>query len=359
MTRDGSHLEFPGGARFAFTVMDDTDVATVENVRPIYRLLESLGMRTTKTVWPVRCEEGSRNFWLSETLDDAAYHDFVVDLHTRGFEIAFHGATMETSPRARITRALERFRGVFGAPPRVHANHAYNRDNLYWGASRLDDPVLRLLCGRVAGQAAHLYEGHRPGSPYWWGDLCVEQIEYVRNLTFSEINLRRINPSMPYRDPSRPYVRWWFSAADAEDVDEFNHLLRPTNQQQLEAEGGVCIVATHFGKGFGAGGKLNPETRRLLQLLAARNGWFPPVGELLDWLRARREHDGLPAGEWRRMQWRWARDLVLRKLAARRRQASLKRLRNQPHDGRTEGFRDGQRQAFPDERSPGERTLVG
>ena len=65
MTRDH---QFPGGARFAFTVMDDTDVATVDNVLPIYRLLESLGMRTTKTVWPVRCEEGSRNFSLSETM---------------------------------------------------------------------------------------------------------------------------------------------------------------------------------------------------------------------------------------------------------------------------------------------------
>src|SRR5207249_1075031 len=50
-----------------------------------------------------------------------------------------------------------------------------------------------------------LYQGHRPGSPFWWGDLCVEQIEYVRNLTFSEVNLLRVNPSVPYRDPSRPY----------------------------------------------------------------------------------------------------------------------------------------------------------
>src|SRR5437773_11216685 len=100
-------VPFPGGARFAFTVMDDTDVATVENVQPVYRLLESLGMRTTKTVWPVRCEEGSRNFSLSETMDDPHYHDFVVDLHARGFEIAFHGATMETSTRERTARRSE------------------------------------------------------------------------------------------------------------------------------------------------------------------------------------------------------------------------------------------------------------
>ena len=87
-------LQFPGGTRFAFTVMDDTDVSTVENVRPIYRVLESLGMRTTKTVWPVRCEEGYGDFWFSETLDDPHYRDFVLDLQARGFEIAYHGATM-------------------------------------------------------------------------------------------------------------------------------------------------------------------------------------------------------------------------------------------------------------------------
>ncbi len=313
MTRDH---RFPGGARFAFTVIDDTDVATVENVRPIYRLLESLAMRTTKTVWPVRCEEGSRNFSLSETMDDPHYHDFVVDLQARGFEIAFHGATMESSTRERTARALDRFRDVFGAPPRVHANHSFNRDNLYWGVGRLDDPTLRLLYRVAFRQAPDFYQGHCPWSSFWWGDLCSEQIEYVRNLTFSEINLLRVNPSMPYRDPGRPHVRWWFSATDAEDAEEFNHMLRPENQRRLEAEGGVCIIATHFGKGFGSAGKANAETRRLLELLAARNGWFPPVGNLLDWLRAQHRSDSLPAGEWRRMQWRWARDLVARRFAA-------------------------------------------
>lgn len=309
-------LPFPGGARFAFTVIDDTDVATVENVRPIYRLLESLGMRTTKTVWPVRCEEGSRNFSLSETLDDTPYRDFVLDLHARGFEIAFHGATMETSSRERIARALERFQALFGTPPRVHANHSFNRDNLYWGAGRLDQPALRLLYRTLYRQAPDYYQGHCPASPYWWGDLCAERIEYVRNLTFSEINLLRVNPSMPYRDPSRPYVRWWFSATDAEDATEFNELLRPENQERLAAEGGVCIVATHFGKDYCRGGKPHPQTQQLLELLASRRGWFPPVGELLDWLRARRASAELPRHEWRRMQWRWARDLLARRLAS-------------------------------------------
>ena len=312
-------LQFPGGARFAFTVMDDTDVATVDNIRPVYRFIESLGMRTTKTVWPVGCAEGSKNFWLSETMDDPHYCEFVADLQRRGFEIAFHCATMESSARERTALALRRFRAVFGGPPRVHANHAFNRENLYWGAARFDDPLVRMFCRLATREPANFYQGHCTGSPYWWGDLCLEQIDYVRNLTFSEINVLRVNPSMPYRDPARPYAQWWFSAADAEDVEGFNELLRPDNLKRLESEGGVCIVATHLGKGFVRDGQLHPETRERLELLASRKGWFPTVGELLDWLRACRDTDGLPSHEWRRMQWRWARDTLARQLAARRR----------------------------------------
>ncbi len=305
-------FEFPHGKRFAFTIIDDTDVVTVENVRPVYRLLEQLGMRITKTVWAVGCPEGSKNFSRSQTLEDAEYRDFVVDLQRGGFEIAFHGATMESSTRERTVVALEHFRTTFGAYPRVHANHAWNRENLYWGAGRLDDPLLKFLYSRLTGTRANGHLGHVEGSAYWWGDLCVRYITYVRNFTFNEINLARVNPSMPYHDPARPFVRWWFSAVDAEDVEEFNTLLRPDRQEKLEREGGVCIVATHFGKGFAKDGCVHPITRQRLEVLASRQGWFPTVNELLDWLRTRRRTDRLPQHEWRRMQWRWAADLALR-----------------------------------------------
>ena len=303
---------FPYGKRFAFTIIDDTDVSTVENVRPVYRLLEHLGMRITKTVWPVGCPEGSKNFSSSQTLEDAEYHDFVMDLQRRGFEIAFHGATMESSTRERTVVALEHFRATFGTYPQVHANHSNNRENLYWGAGRVDDPLLKFLYSRLTGTKANGHLGQVEGSSYWWGDLCVRYITYVRNLTFNEINLARVNPSMPYHDPARPFVRWWFSAVDAEDVEEFNTLLRPDRQEKLEREGGVCIVATHFGKGFAKGSRVHPITRQRLELLATRQGWFPTVSELLDWLRTRRPPDRLPQHEWRRMQWRWAADLALR-----------------------------------------------
>lgn len=307
-------FEFPGGKRFAFTVIDDTDVATVDNVRPIYELLHSLGMRTTKTVWPVPCPEGSKNFAGSQTLADDAYRAFVVDLQRRGFEITWHGATMESSDRDRTLAALERFRDTFGAYPRIHVNHSHNRENIYWGAGRLDSALLRSITGFVTKRPADYFTGHDKASRYWWGDACARHFEYARNLTTNDINTARFNPSMPYRDPQRTLVPWWFSASDAESVDEFNELIHPAHAAQLERDGGFCIVATHFGKRFVTDGTVNAVTREHLQALAQRPGWFPTVGELLDWLRDRRgaASDAVPPAEWRRMQWRWAWDLFVR-----------------------------------------------
>ena len=39
---------FPQNNKFAFAIHDDTDLSTVETVLPIYRLLEEIGMCTTK-----------------------------------------------------------------------------------------------------------------------------------------------------------------------------------------------------------------------------------------------------------------------------------------------------------------------
>ena len=44
---------WPQGKRFAFTIVDDTDMSTVENVGPVYDFLSELGLRTTKTIWPI------------------------------------------------------------------------------------------------------------------------------------------------------------------------------------------------------------------------------------------------------------------------------------------------------------------
>jgi hypothetical protein len=305
---------FPHSKSFAFSIIDDTDVATVDNISPIYGLLEELGLRTTKTVWPVGSPEGSPNYSGSQTLEDPDYLAFIVDLKRRGFEITWHGATMESSIRERTIRGLERFRDLMDFYPQIHANHSFNRENIYWGAARVDNALLRLLVDRFATRGSPPFEGHLSSSPFFWGDLCKQHIRYVRNLTFNSLNLAKINPSMPYSDPVRPWVKQWFSASDAENAEEFIELLRPDQQERLEQEGGFTIVATHFGKGFVREGRVHPRVQQNLEILAKRPGWFPAVGELLDFLAARRKSDVLPKAEWRKMQWRWAWDLAVRKL---------------------------------------------
>ncbi len=72
---------WPGGKTFAFTVIDDTDSATVENVKPIYDLLYSRGIRTTKTVWAYPARDG----FPGQSLSDPEYRDFILSLKEKGF----------------------------------------------------------------------------------------------------------------------------------------------------------------------------------------------------------------------------------------------------------------------------------
>ena len=305
------HGRYPGGARFAFTILDDADDGRVDNLRPIYDLLTSLGMRTTKTLWPFRFD-GPSHFFACETLDDPGFREWAIELHGRGFEVSWHCASYESSERERTVAALARLHDLFGVTPRVHANHSHNRENLYWGQDRFDLPLLGTLVRLAQGTPRDHYGGHVPGTPFWWGDLCEGTVVYARNLTFSELNLARMNPSMPYADPRRPLVPYWFSTSDAENVEEFNTLTAPERIEKLESEGGFTIVSTHLGKGFVKNGEVDPTTRRNLEFIAGRKGWYPTTGELLDWLK---EHGGgkrIPRSEWLRMQTRYATDLARR-----------------------------------------------
>lgn len=275
-------LELPPGKRFAFTILDDTDDARVENVEPLYALLEDLGLRTTKTVWPVPCPEGSRNFFAGSTLEDPAYLRFCQRLQRSGFELSWHEATMESSRRPRIEGGLEAFVALFGVRPRVHTNHAENRENIYWGAKRYQTPLLRWAAGRKDDHAP--FEGEVEGSPYFWGDLCRDWFPYVRNFTFYRLNARAADPYFPYRLEQTPFVNSWFSTSDAADVDEFRRLVTPCAIDGLAAEGGICIISTHLGKGFVRAGVVDPQVERALRYVAGLPGWFVPVGELLDHL---------------------------------------------------------------------------
>jgi len=274
---------FPGGKRFAFTILDDTDDATVENVRPVYDLLHELGMRTTKTAWPLDCPEGSELYFAGATLQDAEYLAFVRELVERGFELAFHGATMETSDRERTLRGLRFLDERVGAPMAIHANHGQNRENLYWGAHRYRTAALRLpllAAERIARRPR--FDGHVANSPRFWGDVCRERFRFVRNLTFPVLDSGAIPPGGPYRLRSTPWVSHWFNTSDAPDAAAFRRLVTRDAVDRLVEAGGTCILSTHLGKGFARGGRVDPAVEDALRYVAGHDGWFVPASAILE-----------------------------------------------------------------------------
>lgn len=273
---------YPQRKRFAFTIFDDTDVGTLDSLRPIYDLLGDLGLRTTKSVWPVDYA-GDSAYRGSATLEDDDYCRYLLNLKSLGFEIAYHGATMESADRETSMRALALFRRVFGQGPRSYAAHAQNRDNLYWGRERFRFGLCKSVYQRLAGSRDRPSEGHVPGSRYYWSDLAPE-IAYVRSFTYTGINLDRISRCVPYRTANTPGVAAWFPTCDADNVEEFAELLTRRNVDELEANNGLCIVSTHLGKGFVRNGEVHAGARHALEYLSKRDGWFVPVSEMLDYL---------------------------------------------------------------------------
>ena len=55
---------------------------------------------------------------------------------------------------------------------------------------------------------------------------------------------------MPYHDLKKRYVNYWFTSSEGSNVRTFNECISEQNQDQLEEEGGACIMYTHFGCGF-------------------------------------------------------------------------------------------------------------
>ena len=291
-----SKLVFPENKKFAFTILDDTDDSTVENVKPVYDLLYSLGLITTKTVWPVDCPEGSRIYFAAETLRDKAYLNFVSDLADKGFEIASHGATMESSKRSRTLKGFEELKSIFGSYPKLYCNHGQNRENLYWGINRYHTTPLRVLGALVRKiRSGPVFEGEDTESDYFWGDFCRDNIKFVRGFAFNNINIMSIDKDMPYQLKQTPYVKYWFSTSDAPDADAFKRLVNRKSIDQLERDGGICILSTHLGKGYWSNGKVDEDIQATLKYLSEKNGWFVPTSTILEFLLTIRGGGYLPA----------------------------------------------------------------
>lgn len=301
---------YPVGKSFALTFVDDTDLSTRENTEPVYDLLAKRGFWGTKTVWPSRAKRTS-SFRRSDerddiqegsgsTLEDPDYAAFILQLKDRGFEIALHGVAAGNSTREEIETGLAYFRRVIGRMPTINAFHRTNLENLYCGIHKLDSRLFRLI-ERLVDHSE--YEGHQPGTPSFWGDIAHDTFRYVRLPfhTIDEVNTLKVNPSMPFRDPKRPHVRRWFAASDGADVVRFNRLLSESSVHRLARQRGVCVIYTHFAKGFarrrsGVHALDEAFVRTIDRVTSLPGAWFAAASDVLDRLEAVRgvslQHEG-------------------------------------------------------------------
>ena len=308
-------LEYPEGKTFAFSIFDDTDNSTIANTRPVYELLQKLGLRTTKSVWV----EPPRGPSSGDCLRDPGYRDWILELQSSGFEIGFHGPGDGHFERDEILNAFEDYRRILGSYPAIHANHQANTSNVYWWQDRFPAPYkwLYSMYNGLRGRGFKRSGGEAEGSEVFWGDVLSRHIRYVRNLTFNHVNTLACDPCMPYRRKDTPLANYWFSSSDGHTVEEFNDLICPSNLDRLEHEGGCCIVYTHFASGFvDESGRINPIFQARMEDLASRNGWHVPVTRLLDHLQESRnsEDDMVNTSYLRKITSRWILQRIRKRL---------------------------------------------
>jgi hypothetical protein len=281
---------YPAGYNFAFTITDDPDDGWIEEKKVVYDFLDSLGMKTSIGVWVFDNKTGSGNlsyYYQGVTLENPEYLASVKSLKNKGFELFLHTVTGGNDERNETIAGFETYKKYFGEYPNHWINHFTNYENMYWGYKRFNNPVMRWVY-RIYKHKE--FQGDDPQSKYFWGDLCQKHIKYVRGWATSDLNTLKFNPSMPYHDPYKPYVKYWYACSDGENKNKFNKLIISRNVDKLIQEKGTSIIYTHFAKGFvDKNGNLNADTKKLLAYIAShKNGWFVPINVMMERFEANR-----------------------------------------------------------------------
>ena len=302
-------ISWPSNKRFAFTIFDDTDRANLKDIQLAYQCLDELGFKTTKSVWVTKGNKPHESSGV--TCDDKMYLNWLLELKNKGFDIGYHNTTYHSSHREEIKEGLKKFVKMFNQNPNVMANHSANRENIYWGPHRLSGSRRVIYNILTRYKRNGFYKGHDESSPYFWGDLCKEYITYVRNFVFSDINTLKCCPYMPYQDPEKPYVNYWFASSEGHNVNVFNKCLSNENQDRLEEEGGACIMYTHFADGFYQNGKLSEQFKIQMKRLSKKNGWFVPLSTLLEFLKKKNKTQIISNSQRRALEWKWLFDKLI------------------------------------------------
>lgn len=279
--------------KFYFSIIDDTDDATYENIKPVYDFLYDKDIFITKTVWvyPVLDKYSS-----GDCLERQEYADYIKLLSSRGYEIGLHnvGSADYDSPytRDKILEGIERFHDILGIYPTICVNHSYNPDSIYGGYKRFNFPF-SFLVRKLYPQYGRTFYGEVEGSKYFWGDKYKELFKYSRNHECGNINTIAYDKYMPYIDHKRDkYANYWYSATFAPNPQVFNYVVTPHSIRHLENVGGCCIIFTHLGYYYKNGQLDSGFVERINMLAENPNGIYLPVTKTLDAIAENRELAG-------------------------------------------------------------------
>ena len=101
------------------------------------------------------------------------------------------------------------------------------------GNARLTGPLRTSMYTLMTrGQNTGKFTGQIEGSPSFWGDISAQRIRYCRNLTYTDINTLAVCPQMPYRDPARPMIPFWYCSADGHNCEAFLKVVSEANQDR-------------------------------------------------------------------------------------------------------------------------------
>lgn len=279
-------IKWPNNKDFAFTIVDDTDGATLENIKPVYDYLLSKGIITTKTVWIFPPRD---NIWKGSCIHDKEYLFYLKFLAKHNFELAFHNAGSGNFKREETLASLDIFKKEFGSYPNLHINHGNNIENLYWGADRFSGLVKLLYCRK---KEKVLSEGTNPESEYFWGDFAKNNIKYIRNRTFNKLNTLKCDSRLVYKEKGKlDYSNYWFSSSNGMRLESFLKLLNKKDIDKLAQQHGCAIVYTHFAYDFvDSNGKLDDRFVEVIEYLSSKNGWFVPASKLLNYVLLQKEY---------------------------------------------------------------------
>lgn len=271
--------------RAGFCITDDTDVASLDEVRTVYDFLMAIGLRATKTVWVHEATElcgipGLPSSTLrGVTLEDEDYLSYCRDLHENGFEIALHGASAGNNTRENTAAAFEFMEAHFGGSE-TFICHSKNAENPYWEELTAPNRPLELL---LKTYTRHKAWGHVPTSPYFWGDICLKHVKQIRLFRTRRPNTLSVNPSMPYFRAETPYVNSWFGAtkrrfADCTTSDEL---------KRLETENGLCVLYQYMHRYADPdlGGGVDDFKKSAERLMGESRIWVDTTAVIMDRLR--------------------------------------------------------------------------